>query len=116
MRENRDRAPGSAPSHVTFEREPVEVEADLRRHVRAIAADDRDAVRVLDVAHVVARLVAADRDVLVRDSRRLLGEPLDRRELGVAVERAPPRSALDDPRDSGQHSEDAEPDQEAPER
>ena len=71
---NRDRAPRPTASNFAVEREPVEVEADLRGHVRAIAADDRDAVEMRTVTDVVACLVAAtDGDVpWPARSRRLL--------------------------------------------
>ena len=98
-------------------RQPVEREADLRRDVRTIAADDRDAVGVLDVADVVARLVAPDRDRVspraARPPRRGARPPRASSRRRASSTRCDCRQH---PRSAPQRREDAEPEEEAPER
>jgi hypothetical protein len=62
--EYRQRATGSGSGRIALEGQAVEVVADLDGQDREVAADDRDTICVLHGAHVVAGLVAADRDAL----------------------------------------------------
>ncbi len=114
MRENRDRPAGTTPGRLVLERKPIEIEADLRSEHREVAADRRDTVGVLNGADVVAGLVAADRDRLVRDPRRLVREARNRRTLRVSRERVPAGATLDDPDSDDQTCDQPETDCESP--
>ena len=104
------------PRRLVLECQPVQVEADLRRQIRALASDLGDAVRMLHRADEVARLVAVDLHRLLRDPRGLAGEALDRLETRAPVERVPAGAALDEPDRQAEGADDAEPDEELTDR